>query len=232
MILQAALREFAEQGYEGATTASIARRVGVTQPLVHYHFGSKQALWRATVDSLFTALNERIALAEKDVAGMGPAARLITLTYDFIEFLVENPELARLMVNEGVVHTPRLTWLVDNHIRPMFRKWEGFVDEGKRAGLIKDIHNAYILFAFLGALEHFFDLAPLVKELFGLDARSPETARGYGNALIEIFLEGAATRDFNAAHGDEGAAADPAGEDASFVFSPEPPPDDKGGGSA
>jgi AcrR family transcriptional regulator len=56
LILEAALAEFAEHGYQGATTASIARRVGVTQPLVHYHFGSKEALWRTTVDGLFTKL--------------------------------------------------------------------------------------------------------------------------------------------------------------------------------
>jgi len=194
MILQAALREFAEQGYEGATTASIARRVGVTQPLVHYHFGSKEALWRATVDSLFVRLADRIASSERDVEGMGPAARLVTLTYDFIDFLVEHPELARLLVNEGVVHTPRLAWLVDTYVKPMFRKWEGYLEEGKKAHLIKDIPNPFILFGFLGACQHFFDLAPLVKEVFDVDARDEEVSRSYANAMIEIFLEGAASK--------------------------------------
>jgi len=194
MILQAALREFAEQGYDGATTASIARRVGVTQPLVHYHFGSKEALWRSTVAWLFERLDARIAASEQEVEGMGPAARLVTLTYDFMDFFVEHPELARLMVNEGIVQTSRLTWLVDTYLRRMFRKWEGFLVEGRKAGLFKEIPNAYILFAFLGALQNFFDMAPLVRELFGIDARSNQTAHDYANALIEIFLEGAATR--------------------------------------
>ena len=194
MILQAALREFAEQGYDGATTASIARRVGVTQPLVHYHFGSKEALWRSTVAWLFEHLDARIAASERQVEGMGPAARLVTLTYDFIDFFVEHPELARLMVNEGIVQTPRLTWLVDTYLRRMFRKWESFLIEGRQAHLFKDIPNAYILVAFLGALQNFFDMAPLVRELFGIDTRTPETSRDYANALIEIFLEGAATR--------------------------------------
>lgn len=193
MILQAALREFAEQGYDGATTASIARRVGVTQPLVHYHFGSKEALWRATVESLFTRLEKRVADSEREVQGMGPAARLVTLTYDFIDFFIEHPEMSRLMVNEGIVHSPRLSWLVDAYLRPMFRKWEGFLLEGKEAGLIKPIPNSFILMAFLGALQNFFDVAPLAKEVFGINARSRDTAREYANALIEIFLEGAST---------------------------------------
>src|SRR5947208_3696369 len=40
-ILAAAIRSFSEVGYEGTTTAGLARDAGVTQPLVHHHFGSK-----------------------------------------------------------------------------------------------------------------------------------------------------------------------------------------------
>lgn len=193
MILQAAMREFAEQGYEGATTASIARRVGVTQPLVHYHFGSKEALWRATADYLFKRLDERLDASEREVEGMGPAARLVTLCYDFVDFLIEHPELSRMLVNEGVVATARLTWLTETYVRPMFRKWGGYLEEGKKAKIIKDIPNPFILFGFLGACQHFFDLAPLVREVFGVEPRDTDVARAYSNALIEIFLEGIAT---------------------------------------
>ena len=52
-ILAAALSEFANRGFDGTTTAEIARRAGVTQPLVHYHFDSKDALWYATVEEAF-----------------------------------------------------------------------------------------------------------------------------------------------------------------------------------
>src|SRR4051794_24909594 len=52
-ILSAALEEFANRGYDGTTTAEIARHAGVTQPLVHYHFETKDALWRAAVGGAF-----------------------------------------------------------------------------------------------------------------------------------------------------------------------------------
>jgi AcrR family transcriptional regulator len=77
MILEAALAEFAEHGYSGATTASIARRVGVTQPLVHYHFGSKEALWRTTVDGLFTKMAEQLQKIANDVGEANSGANLI-----------------------------------------------------------------------------------------------------------------------------------------------------------
>ncbi len=194
MILNAALKEFAEQGYDGATTASIARRVGVTQPLVHYHFGSKEALWRATVDEIFARLFDQVESSETHVEGMGPAATFVTLTYRFIDFAVANPEFARLVNNEGVVHSPRLTWMVETYLGPLFKRWGGYVDEAKAAGLLKNIPTHFVISAFLGASEYFFDLAPLIREVYGIDPRSPENQKAYGDAMVEMFLEGATAR--------------------------------------
>jgi len=194
MILEAALKEFAEQGYEGATTASIARRVGVTQPLVHYHFGSKDALWRTTVDGVFTKLVTQVEESEERVRGMGPAARLVTLTYMFVDFVVENPEFTRLVNGEGGAHTPRLVWLVDTYIRPLMDRWSRYLDDAKEAGIIKAIPNAFMLFSLLGAVNLFFDLSPLAREVYGIDPRSPEIAKAYANAMMEQFLEGVSVR--------------------------------------
>ncbi len=44
-ILEVALAAFAERGYHGATMRDIARRAGVSQSLVQYHFKGKEALW-------------------------------------------------------------------------------------------------------------------------------------------------------------------------------------------
>ena len=52
-ILAAAIDLFSERSFDGATTREIAARAGVTQPLLNYHYRSKDELWRAAVDSLF-----------------------------------------------------------------------------------------------------------------------------------------------------------------------------------
>jgi AcrR family transcriptional regulator len=191
-ILKTALQEFAEQGYEGATTASIARKVGVTQPLIHYHFGSKQG---STVDSIFGDLAKEVESAETRVEGMGDAAKLVTLTYSFIDFAVAHPELARMINNEGVVHSERLTWMVDSYIKPLFDRWGGYFDRAKEAGLLRNIPTPYVMTALLGASQQFFDLAPLVQEVYGIDSRDPEHVRDFGDAVVQIFLEGASARD-------------------------------------
>src|SRR5271154_6628218 len=59
-ILASAIELFSERSFDGATTREIAARAGVTQPLLNYHFRSKEELWQASVDSLFERLNQTL----------------------------------------------------------------------------------------------------------------------------------------------------------------------------
>src|SRR3954466_14769423 len=47
-ILDAALVEFAERGFEGTSTQDIARRAGISQPYLFRLFGTKKELFKAT----------------------------------------------------------------------------------------------------------------------------------------------------------------------------------------
>src|SRR5688572_24173850 len=62
-ILEAALTEFAEKGFQEASLAAIARRLGVTAPLVLYHFGSKANLWREALEVFCSNLGAVVARA-------------------------------------------------------------------------------------------------------------------------------------------------------------------------
>jgi AcrR family transcriptional regulator len=52
-ILDAALEEFAEHGYHGASTEAIARRAGISQPYVFRLFGTKKDLFKAVTSRCF-----------------------------------------------------------------------------------------------------------------------------------------------------------------------------------
>src|ERR1700748_1015382 len=59
-IVVAAVELFSERSFDGATTRDIATRAEGPQPLLHYHFHSKEELWRAAVDALFERLNQTL----------------------------------------------------------------------------------------------------------------------------------------------------------------------------
>ena len=52
-VLDAAMVEFAERGYEGTSTEDIARRAGISQPYLFRLFGTKKELFVATVSRCF-----------------------------------------------------------------------------------------------------------------------------------------------------------------------------------
>ncbi|HVC59929.1 MAG TPA: CerR family C-terminal domain-containing protein [Acetobacteraceae bacterium] len=60
-ILQTALRVFASEGYEGASTRVLAHRANVKLPALQYYFGNKEGLYRAVIDHISATVEQRIA---------------------------------------------------------------------------------------------------------------------------------------------------------------------------
>ncbi|MFF8727185.1 TetR/AcrR family transcriptional regulator [Streptomyces sp. NPDC015171] len=70
-VLTTATEEFGRHGYEATTMAAIAARVGVTKPLLHQYFGSKQDLYLACLDPVGSRLLDAVRAA---MAGPGTGA--------------------------------------------------------------------------------------------------------------------------------------------------------------
>ena len=69
-VIAAAISEFAEQGYQAASTAAIARRAGISQPYIYALFPNKQELFIAVHDEVIG----RIRRAFTQAAGAGVTA--------------------------------------------------------------------------------------------------------------------------------------------------------------
>lgn len=121
-IVAAALVEFADHGFDGAGTRAIAERAGVAQPLVHYHFGTKDDLWRAAVDRCFELLDLTLAPVAEATDPLDALRRMLRC---FVTFAAATPQLNRIVAQEGSADSDRLQWLVATHTRPRYR---GFAD--------------------------------------------------------------------------------------------------------
>jgi len=64
-VLEAAIREFAEQGYHAASTAAIARRAGISQPYIYALFPNKQELFLAVHDLCIGRIRARFREAAR-----------------------------------------------------------------------------------------------------------------------------------------------------------------------
>jgi AcrR family transcriptional regulator len=65
-VLDAAMIEFADRGFEGASTEDIARRAGISQPYLFRLFGTKKELFKASVAR---CLREMLELFQRAAEG-------------------------------------------------------------------------------------------------------------------------------------------------------------------
>jgi len=70
-LLDAGEEAFSALGFEGTGMKAIATAAGVSQALLHYHFGTKEALYRAVIERRANAINSerRRLLAQVDLRG-------------------------------------------------------------------------------------------------------------------------------------------------------------------
>src|SRR3954451_12231915 len=64
---------FAERGFAKASMDELARRAGVTKPVIYELFGSKEGLFRACLEALALRMAEQIAEAARGADAAGGA---------------------------------------------------------------------------------------------------------------------------------------------------------------
>src|ERR1700730_8795899 len=80
-VLEAAVREFAELGYQAASTAAIARRAGISQPYIYALFPNKKELFLAVHDRVAGRIRSAFREAVRGATGPADALQRMGTTY-------------------------------------------------------------------------------------------------------------------------------------------------------
>ena len=100
-ILDAALELFAADGFDGASTRTIAEHAGVNLPAIQYYFGSKEGLYRAVVEEIIEHMEAGVVpLAESTLrkldSGQLSRRQLVELLCSMLDTVIV------LMLDESV----------------------------------------------------------------------------------------------------------------------------------
>jgi AcrR family transcriptional regulator len=98
----AAAKVFARKGYAAATVREIVEAAGVTKPVLYYHFGSKEGIYKAILETAYGDFVRRLA----SVGGLGGSAslRLTRLCEEVYTIFRRHTEAVRLM--HAIVYGP------------------------------------------------------------------------------------------------------------------------------
>lgn len=187
-ILKAAATEFASHGFEGASTRRIANNAEIFQAQIGYHIGSKDDLWRATVDYLFARLRSELDRAiptNSDEPVNDPVGVFAGVIRHHVRHTAKHPELSRIMLMETAKKSPRVDWLLKNHVRPTLAALQLVWAEVKATGCGRNLPAEEVFMLMIGLAPTPFAQAGLMRPLLGSARCTPER---HAESMIEWIL--------------------------------------------
>jgi AcrR family transcriptional regulator len=172
-VLQAAMEAFATRGYRGASLASIAAEVGISQPGLLHHFPSKEHLLVGVLELRHQADTEQVReLAER------PGGSLFDALLELAGRNEQRPGLVRLFTvlsAEGVEpEHPGNAWFVERYQRLRERMTAELAEEQRQGRLAADVDArslATLILAVFDGLQLQWLLDPGEVDMVGTLAR-------------------------------------------------------------
>lgn len=174
-ILDVATQLFAERGYDGASMAELAERVGLRKASIFHHFGSKDALYAAVLARLVEEVASAIAAStlvpgsfEERLDSLGDAMTVV---------LGGRPYAARILLREVMDWGPVARDHLADRILLVLAAAERFVRAGQEEGTFAEMDPKQLLVTLVGL--HFmpFAIGGTVERFVG-PGRAPPASIG------------------------------------------------------
>lgn len=166
VLLDAVLKAFGENGFEGTSVREIARGLDVSHNLIPQRFGSKEQLWYAAVDHGFGRLQADL-MRKADSLGDDKLAVLRGIVTFFIETNARHPFLLQIINQEASRPGPRLDYLFETYIRPVRDFGARWLDDLAKAGQIAPTSVTLLYFLMTHGAGGVFALPALTSRLTG-----------------------------------------------------------------
>jgi AcrR family transcriptional regulator len=187
-ILAAALEVFAQRGFDGARMRDIAERAGANLGLLTYYFGDKEQLWKAAVTRAFAELGAELGGVLAGGEHGEDLAELERIVRHFVRFLARRPAFMQLMNDEGKRDGPRMRWLADTHVRPLYDAIRGRIERAQARGLLPPMATVHLHYVVLGAAGLIFSQGAECRRIAGVDPTDPAFAEAHADAILGLLL--------------------------------------------
>jgi AcrR family transcriptional regulator len=193
-ILEAAREVFAEHGYERASMAEIAAKVGVVEGALYKHFGSKRELLFETTRALYEPLIEE---TERELRAVrGTRNRLHFLISRQLRAFASHPELCRLFIQEIRPYDDYHGSIVRDLNRKTTSAVVRILEEAQHNGELRaEVRPTLVRDVIFGGIEHLAWRALAGRGTLDVEARAEE--------LTQLILAGVQAQPTAAGSGDD-----------------------------
>ena len=189
-ILNAAIAEFAERGFEGASIRAIADRLGLQHPLITYHYRSKDILWRAAAEHAFAQIRAGWEASAPESSDLPPLARLREEYATLFRYTVAFPEFHRFMRQEALTDNPRLKWVANTVLAPLLARLLPQIVAAQKQGLLPPVDPILFHYMMVGLTATLSGFGPEMQLTGGLSAEDPKVVEAYWRLVDKtVFVQ-------------------------------------------
>jgi len=185
-LLREGQRLFAVDGIRGASVRDITRAADANLGAITYHFGTKEALYDAVVESVFAQLAERVeTAARRPVSGPDRVRAVVGALFAFFR---ETPETPRLVLHQ-VLAGDGIPPVVRPYIRRNLAAIAQVVEEGRARGEFRPVDPTLVAFTIVSQSIWF---AIVGREILGVPGLLPDLGDRVEGHVVDIvtrFLE-------------------------------------------
>jgi TetR/AcrR family transcriptional regulator len=187
-VLNAALAEFAEKGFDAASIRVIAERTGLQHPLITYHFRNKDILWRASAEYAFGQIREEWDRFDETHAGMSPLERLRAEYRALFKYTVAFPEFHRFMRQECATNNPRLKWVAKTVVMPLIDRLLPQIAALQKQGALPQMEPILFHYMMVSLTAMLSELGPEMRVTSKLAADDPDVVANYWRAVEQMVF--------------------------------------------
>ena len=187
-IRRSAIQEFAKQGFGGVSVNALAKKVGVADSLLHYHFGSKLDLWKSCLELIGGEIAQKFENLKKLSSDLNGIDRIKIFNKQLVYVSAEFPEFQQIVVHEVFSESDRSEWLITTLMRPIYNYFEEILQEEQEKGSIKCIPPANLTSFIIGSITTLFSRSYQMKKLYGIDAFTQEEIEQHADLMNDLII--------------------------------------------
>lgn len=184
-----AVNIFAEKGYSGTTTTEITRKAGVARSLIHYYFGNKEELWKASIKRLANEFINEFQSSNKIHKDLDGIQMIKVVVRQLVHFYAKYPAFPKILVQE-MENSEKSDFIVNNFVLPLWNVTGQLFKKQRKKGTIKKIDKEFQTSILLGMASNMFSNPYLFKQLYKIDPFDEEVIERYADTVVEIFCHG------------------------------------------
>ena len=172
LLLDAAVQEFADHGYQGARVDRIAKTASVNKERIYQYFGNKEQLFATVLDTELGKLAAAVPLTPDAAADLPEHVGRI---YDYHE---ANPRFVRLLHWEALECGDETVPAEAERTAHYLQKISSIAEAQRRGGIGDDVRPEVLMYAVM-ALANFWTALPQIVRMLmtGVADDSPEARR-------------------------------------------------------